>query len=197
MITRLRGLLLVKAPPNLVLEVGGVAFALEAPMTSIYDLPEPEAEVTLHTVLRFRDEQPELFGFTSIEQRQLFMHLIKVNGIGPRMALAILSGMTVTDFAESVRQGNADYLTTIPGIGKKTAQRLLLDMQDIVSTGALDVVSGDDTVQRQDSPESEAVSALVALGYNSREARSRVQAESGQGLSSQELIRAALKRSAR
>lgn len=196
MITRLRGTLLTKAPPKLVLEVGGVAFALEAPMTSFYDLPEPEAEVTLHTVLRFRDEQPELFGFTSAGQRQLFTSLIKVNGIGPRMALAILSGMTVADFAESVRQGNADYLTTIPGIGKKTAQRLLLDMQDIANTGELDAAS-EDAEQRQDSPEGEAVSALVALGYNIREARSRVQAESGQGLSSQELIRAALKRSAR
>lgn len=170
-------------------------------MTAIYELPELGQEVFLHTVLRFRDEQPELFAFTQLQQRALFMQLIKVNGIGPRMALAILSGMTVASFIKCVHDGDIAYLTTIPGVGKKTAQRLLIEMRDRIDKSGIE--GGDDAVaMRSGSPEAEAISALVALGYNAREARLQVQScgggvDGGGDLDSEALIRAALKRFAK
>ena len=196
MICRLRGVLLEKKPPRLVLETGGVAFLMEAPMTAIYDLPEPGESVTVYTVLRFRDDQPELFAFTQPAQQLLFTQLIKVSGIGPRMALAILSGLTVDRFLECMRSGDAAYLTTIPGVGRRTAERLLVELRDRIEDGEF-AASGATPAGTAGHPVSDAVSALVALGYNARDAQRQVQASTTTGMDSEALIRAALKRFAK
>ena len=197
MIGRLRGKLAVKQPPFLLLDVGGVGYEIEAPMSTFYELPDIGSEVTLHTHLVVRDDAHILFGFYRESDRALFRTLLKVSGVGGKMALAILSGMSADDFVFCVQSDDSAALTRIPGVGKKTAQRLVMEMKDKVG----DLVTGSPVLAGQaggaaeqlvESPVSEAVSALTALGYKPAEASKMVRAVASDDLSSEELIRAAL-----
>ena len=190
MIGRLVGHLVRKQPPELSLDVNGVGYELEAPMTAFYDLPDLGYEVTLHTHLVVRDDAHLLFGFTEVRQRDLFRVLLKVSGVGPRVALAILSGLTTEDLVSCISVGNADQLTRIPGIGRKTAERLIIDLRDRLEpsdNGYRSLPAGTTT------PEQDAVSALVTLGYRSSEAARAVRESEASGDSVEELIRSALK----
>jgi len=197
MIGQLRGTLISKQAPSLVLDVHGVGYEIEAPMTTFYRLPEPGREVTLFTHLLVREDAHMLFGFATSGERRLFRDLIKVNGVGARLALAILSGMSVADFTSCVQNGDAALLTRLPGIGKKTAERLIVEMRDRLrhsefSLPAQALAGSVETTQA--SPVSDAVSALEALGYKHQEALRMVQAVDTADRSSDEIIRQALQR---
>ncbi|MHB8742833.1 MAG: Holliday junction branch migration protein RuvA [Sulfuricaulis sp.] len=195
MIGRLHGMLLRKEPPALLLDVGGVGYELEAPMTTFYELPAAGEQVTLYTHLVVREDAHLLYGFARDLQRRLFRQLLKVNGVGPRVALAVLSGLSDEEFHHCVTQGDIARLTKVPGIGRKTAERLVIEMRDKLpadiattvpfSNAAGSVMPGD--------PVSEAVSALVSLGYKPNEASRAVRSVSTQGLSAEDIIRQALK----
>lgn len=198
MIGRIHGVIIEKQPPNLLIEVGGIGYELEAPMTTFYDLPETGASVTLFTHLVVREDAHLLFGFGSERERRLFRTLLKVNGVGARLALAILSGMDAEDFARVVHDGDANALTKLPGVGKKTAERLIMEMRDRLkdwqpATSSASRMSDSGT----EDASADAISALIALGYKPQEASKFVYAAATPGMSSEELIRAALKASAK
>ena len=191
MIGRLTGKLVYKQPPRLLIDVEGVGYELEAPMTAFYDLPEPGGDVSLHTHMVVRDDAHLLFGFSTLRQRDLFRNLLKVSGVGPRVALAILSGLTADDLVACVNAGDAASLTRVPGIGRKTAERLIVDLRD-----RLDVTGDGDPALAGTSPltpEQDAVSALVALGYRHSEATRAVRDADTDESGVEDLIRAALK----
>ena len=195
MIGRLQGVLLRKEPPALMLDVGGVGYELEAPMTTFYELPAVGERVTLYTHLVVREDAHLLYGFVREAQRRLFRELLKVNGVGPRVALAVLSGLSDEEFSRCVAEEDIARLTKVPGIGRKTAERLVIEMRDKLpkdiplpastASAAGPAAPGD--------PVSEAVSALVALGYKPNEASRAVRSASTKGLSAEEIIRQALK----
>lgn len=194
MIGRLRGILLEKAPPHLLIEVQGLAYELQASMFSFYRLPAVGQEVTLHTHLIVREDAHLLYGFFDLQERVLFRGLIKVSGIGPKVALAILSGIEPDAFVTSVMQNNTDTLVRIPGIGKKTAERLVVEMRDRLSdwkTANGDNVSS--SVLTGDQATQEAMSALIALGYKPAEARQAVAHAAKEHQSSEAIIRHALR----
>lgn len=197
MIGRLRGQLLVKRPPYLLLEVAGVGYEVEAPMSTFYVLPELGAEVVLHTHLQVRDDAHSLFGFAAEAERSLFRELLKVNGVGARVALAILSGMDAATFTACVQSADAARLTRLPGIGKKTAERLIIELRDRL--GALEfgglpaAAPTTGTPARRDSAEDEAVNALISLGYKPQEASRMVAAAMTDGMATEDIIRQALK----
>lgn len=201
MIGRLRGEVIYKQPPQLMLEVSGVGYELEAPMSTFYDLPEVGAQVTLFTHLLVRDDAQVLYAFAQEPERALFRSLLKVTGVGARMALAILSGMDTQSFAACVQSEDVVALTRLPGIGKKTAQRLIVEMRDrldrlpIPSTvpAATPKASGGPVA----SPLEDAVSALVALGYRPVDATRMARAVDDGNRGSEEIIRAALKAAAK
>lgn len=201
MIGRLRGVLAWKQPPSLLLEVHGVGYELEASLTTFQTLPEVGAEVTLLTHLAVREDAHALYGFAQVTERELFRHLIRVSGVGPRLALLILSGMSVDAFARCVREGDALALTRLPGIGKKTAERLIIELRDRL--GALSAAQlsaappGDRTAASVVNPVDDAISALVTLGYKLPEASRMVHALETDGLTSETLIRLALQASVR
>ena len=186
MIGRLRGVLIERHPPHLLLEVGGVGYELEAPMTAFYALPATGEEAVLYTHLAVRDDAHTLYGFSSTDQRSLFRSLIRVTGVGARMALAILSGMEAAEFINCVHLGDIDRLQKIPGIGRKTAERLLVEMRDRLPTTAAP------SPQPTDAG-AEAERALVALGYKPQEAKHHVRQVTTPGMNSEAIIRAALK----
>jgi len=192
MIGRIKGILLEKEPPALLVDVQGVGYELEAPMTTFYDLPASGQEVVLHTHLVVRDDAHLLFGFSRASQRALFRNLLKVNGIGPRVALAILSGLSEQEFALCVATDDIARITRVPGIGKKTAERLIIEMRDKVDTvnGTSATSSG---VPVLNDPAAEAVSALMALGYKGNEASRLVRNVSGNDLTTEDIIRQALR----
>lgn len=194
MIGRLRGTLLDKKPPQLLLEVGGVGYEVEAPMSTFYQLPASGSEVILHTHLVVREDAHLLFGFASARERSLFRALLKVNGVGAKMALAILSGMNADTFARCIQENDTASLTRLPGIGKKTAERLIVEMRDRLAdwqeAGVLPVAMP--TASAHDEVK-DAVSALVALGYKPPEASRMVSGVITDGRSSEEIIREALK----
>ncbi|WP_435628238.1 Holliday junction branch migration protein RuvA [Candidatus Ferrigenium straubiae] len=166
MIGRLTGILLEKNPPQILLDVQGVAYELDVPMSTFYNLPVLHEKVVLHTQLIVREDAHLLFGFGSLDERAAFRQLLKISGVGPKLALAVLSGLSLADLALAVANKEAGRLTKIPGVGKKTAERLLLELQGkfaaSVASAARDVApasSGDDIVN-----------ALLALGYNEKEA---------------------------
>ncbi len=130
MIGLLRGKLLIKQPPDLMLDVNGVGYEVQASMTTFYDLPELHAEVTLYTHFVVREDAQLLYGFSSQTERELFRHLLKVNGVGPKMALAIVSGMNPLEFNQVIHAGDIARLSRIPGVGKKTAERLVIELRD-------------------------------------------------------------------
>ncbi|MBR02152.1 MAG: Holliday junction branch migration protein RuvA [Acidiferrobacteraceae bacterium] len=191
MIGWISGKLLRKQPPQLLVEVGGVGYELEAPMTAFYNLPDPGGMVSLHTHLVIRDDAHLLFGFTDLRQRDLFRTLLKITGVGPRVALAILSGLTADDLVACISVGDVAQLTRVPGIGRKTAERLVIELRDRLDATAESAatLTGSSAL----TPEQDAVSALVALGYKSTAATAAVRAAASAGASVEELIRGALK----
>jgi len=195
MIGRLRGTLLHKQPPHLLLDVQGVGYEVEVPMSTFYELPAEGGEVTLFTHLLVREDAHLLCGFATGAERALFRSLIKVSGVGAKLALAILSGISADGFARCVQNQDAATLTRLPGIGKKTAERLIIEMRDRLEgftglgIGAAGRMAGRSA---PDSPVEDAVSALVALGYKPPEASRLVRAVDCIDLPSEEIIRRAL-----
>ena len=196
MIGRLRGEIVYKHPPRLLLDVGGVGYELEAPMSTFYDLPSEGEIVTLLTHLAVREDAQVLYGFLREPDRALFRSLLKVTGVGARMALAILSGMNAQRFAACVQQEDVTALTRLPGIGKKTAQRLVMEMRDRLGgfgDQSAPAGAGGLAVSAQDSALADAVGALVALGYKPVEANRMARAADDGAKTSEEIIRAALR----
>jgi Holliday junction DNA helicase RuvA len=193
MIGRLQGKVLSKQAPDLLLDVQGVGYELLIPLNTFFDIPDIGETVTLHTHFVVREDAQQLYGFSRLEERALFRDLIKINGVGPKMALAILSGMSVDEFVRCVRRDDVATLVKIPGVGKKTAERLLIEIRDKIATLATDSI--DDNRQAVDQDISlEAESALTALGYRPQDAAKMVNNVKDQGITSAEqLIRAALK----
>ncbi len=195
MIGRLRGKIISKQPPMLLIEVGGVGYEVEAPMSTFYQLPETDAEVLLHTHLIVREDAQLLCGFASEAERQLFRSLIKTNGVGAKLALAILSGMSAVEFSRCIHEEDSVTLVRLPGVGRKTAERLIIEMRDRLpqlASGA-EVGSTEGSKTAGADANSEARHALEALGYKPAEAQRMVQKIAIEGLSSEETIRAALK----
>jgi len=202
MIGSLSGVLAFRSPPHLLLEVGGVGYELEAPMSTFYGLPAVGERTRLLTHLVVREDAHVLYGFATLQERSLFRSLLKVSGVGPRIALAILSGVTAAAFAQAVRAEDVSVLTRIPGVGRKIAERLIVEMRDrleeATSLGAASPVLADG-VRVAPGAQSEAYSALVGLGYKPGEATRllRTAGEESETLSTEELIRRALQGAAR
>ena len=193
MIGFLRGRILQRQPPHLLVDVQGVGYEVEAPMSTFYSLPEMGAEVMLYTHLAVREDAHVLFGFGTETERRLFRALIRVNGVGPRLALTILSGVSVENFVRCVRDKDSAALTRLPGIGRKTAERLVVEMRDRLEEAGGESVTRSAPMTARD----EALSALVSLGYKPPEATRMLQAIQDTGISSAELIRRALQNAAR
>lgn len=201
MIGRLKGIVLEKRAPDLLLDVNGVGYELQAPMSTFYQLPAPGQGVVLHTHLVVREDAHLLFGFYDEQERALFRALIKVSGVGPKVALAILSGVTADEFVRLVRQDDDTALTRIPGIGKKTAERLLLEMRDRLKDWQAPAASGESKgasqpVSRGNAVSEDAETALIALGYKPAEAARmivRTLKDNPELARSEEIIRLALK----
>lgn len=197
MIGRIKGLLLEKQAPDLLVDVNGVAYEIQAPMTTIYQLPALGQSVTLHTHFVVRDDAQLLYGFIDRSERSLFRALIKVNGVGPKLALTILSGIESNEFVRCVRDGDTVTLVRLPGVGKKTAERLLIEMKDRLKDWHLDesleALPGSSAATASGLV-AEAESALVALGYKPQEASKAISAvNAGDIESSEQLIRLALR----
>lgn len=169
MIARLNGLLLEKAPPFIVVDCGGVGYEVEVPMSTFYHLPELGAKLQLLTYVVVREDAQLLYGFATEQEKQTFKQLLKVNGIGAKSALAILSGVSVADLAAAVGAQDSSMLTRIPGIGKKTAERLLLELKDKFA-----VADALGAAHPAKSATHDVLNALLALGYNEREAQAAV-----------------------
>lgn len=195
MIGFLRGRLAFKQPPLVLIDVGGVGYEVETPMSTFYDLPEAGSQVELLTHLVVRDDAHILFGFLTSGERRLFRDLIRVSGVGAKMALGVLSGISAAEFARSVRDRDMGRLTKLPGIGKKTAERLVVEMRDrldIVDEAAGTAVPGG-AGRAPAGPADEAYDALVALGYKPKEASRMIAAVDHRELNSEQIIRQALR----
>lgn len=192
MIGRLHGRLLAKQPPSILLDVNGVGYEVDVSMNTFCELPALDAPVTLHIHMAVREDGHFLYGFLSDSERIAFRQLIKISGVGARMALAVLSGLNVDELAAAIARQDVACFTRIPGIGKKTAERLLLELK-----GKLDAITGLTGASAAgqalaSDPLQDTIDALVALGYNAREAQSAVKALPA-GVSTTEAIRLALK----
>ena len=165
MIGRIHGILLQKNPPQLLVDCHGVGYEIDVPMSTFYNLPATGEKVTLFTHLAVREDAHILYGFGNLEERALFRQLIRITGIGARTALALLSGLSVTDMAQAVAMQDATRLTSIPGIGKKTAERLLLELKGKLDGGTLAAIAR----PSQEDPRSDIQNALLALGYSEKE----------------------------
>lgn len=194
MIGRLRGLLLEKHAPVLIVDVQGVGYELEAPMSTFYQLPAVGDEVTLKTHLVVREDAHILYGFATGDERRLFRELIKVSGVGAKLALTILSGASVEEFARCVHEADTATLVRLPGVGKKTAERLVVEMRDRLAAEPIGTPPAPQpgAAAGGTSPVGEAVSALVALGYKAQEASRMVRAMDTRDMDSEEIIRQAL-----
>ncbi|GGD68066.1 Holliday junction branch migration protein RuvA [Lacimicrobium alkaliphilum] len=202
MIGRIRGILVEKQPPQILIEAAGVGYEIQLPMTSFYQLPDAGEEVTVYTHFVVREDAQLLFGFANQSERALFRELIKANGVGPKMALTILSGMSAAQFVNCVQQQDVNALVKLPGVGKKTAERLLVELKDRLSSLIGD--SADNQLAAQanpventfvvaDDPKEEAISALVALGYKPAQISKTVNNLHRQGMTSEDLIREVLR----
>ncbi|MDG6897360.1 Holliday junction DNA helicase RuvA [Actinobacillus delphinicola] len=202
MIGRLTGILAEKQPPEILLDVHGVGYELLLPMTSFYDLPELNQEVTLFTHFVVREDAQQLYGFSHKADRHLFRELIKTNGVGPKLGLAILSAMSVEEFSYAIEREEVSKLTKIPGVGKKTAERLVVELKGKFK----DSVQRDFFIESKTLPPSsptlekmdnmaaqDAIAALIALGYKASEAEKAVKRVAKEDLNSEQLIREALK----
>ena len=199
MIAFLRGILLQKQPPIILLDVHGVGYELEAPMSTFYALPDKRDEVALYVHLVVREDAQLLYGFSDEGQRQLFRSLLKINGVGPRVALAILSTLSTQEFINCIHREDAATLTRVPGIGNKTAERMIIDMRDridvaesVSQSAQEDAASAVNPLQIPDNPLQDAIGALIALGYKSAEANRAVNAVKEQSQQRDDLIRNAL-----
>ncbi len=196
MIGFLRGKLVHKAPPFLILDVQGVGYELEAPMTTFYDLPALNEDIKLHTHLVVREDAHSLFGFSTQADRALFRTLIKVSGVGPKLALTILSGQSAEEFHRCIHDNDTVALVRLPGVGKKTAERLVIEMRDrlpdLTESAASGTGNKNTTMLPISNPKQEAVSALCSLGYKPLDASKMVQNINAEGKSCEDLIRMAL-----
>ena len=202
MIGSLSGVLAYRSPPHLLLEVGGVGYEVEAPMSTFYSLPAVGERTQLLTHLVVREDAHVLYGFATAQERSLFRALLKVSGVGPRIALAILSGVTADGFAQAVRAEDTAVLTRIAGVGRKIAERLIVEMRDRLDEmdgAGVSAPRGLDGARAPSGAQAEAHSALVGLGYKPVEATRLLKAlgRDGAGLSTEELIRRALQGAAR
>ncbi len=205
MIGLLRGILIYKKAPDLMLDVNGVGYEMQASMTTFSDLPELQQETTLFTHFIVREDAQTLYAFSQVNERLLFRSLLHVNGVGPKMALAIVSTMGLNDFSNYIRNDNIIALTKIPGVGKKTAERLIIEMRDRVDKLAPEQASdhiGTDSgnaavkpAMSQRAKEEEATTALLALGYRPAQASKMVSGVINQADSIEDIIRLALKSS--
>lgn len=209
MIGRLRGTLVEKLSPEILIECAGVGYEVTMPMTSIYALPELDQQATIYTHFVVREDAQLLYGFANKVERKLFRLLIKVNGVGPKLALAILSNMSADQFVSCVRHDDVTAIVKIPGVGKKTAERLLIEMRDRLkdwqSQQEVQLASNDGATPEQLSAElnsettfisdnkGDAINALVSLGYKQVQADKAVKAVYNRGMSSEDIIRDALK----
>jgi Holliday junction DNA helicase RuvA len=193
MIGRLKGVLVAKQPPWLVIDVGGVGYELEAPMSTFFDLPEVGREVSLCTHYAVKEDTVALYGFLREAERSLFRTLQKVSGVGAKIALSVLSGVSVDEFARLVQGSDVGALTRIPGIGKKTAERMVVELRDRVDglAGGLPVAAG--AAPGAVDPVAEASVALQALGYRPAEVTRLVRDAAAPGDRAEEIIRKALK----
>ena len=198
MIGRLQGTLIEKQPPWLLVDVQGVGYELEAPMSTFYQIPAVGEQLTLYTHLVVREDAHLLFGFASQDERRLFRSLIKVNGVGAKLALTILSGINAQEFARCVHDSDTAALVRLPGVGKKTAERLVVEMRDRLDdwqqTPPAGGAAGPAGLKANDASR-EAVTALVALGYRPQEASRMVSKLDISDMGSEDIIRAALKSS--
>ncbi len=191
MISRLRGLLIEKQAPSLVVDVQGVGYEVLAPMSTFYNLPELDSEVSLLTHLSVREDAHVLYGFLTESERVLFRDLIRVSGVGPKLALSVISSMELAMFVQCISQEDIKRLIKIPGVGKKMAERLVVEMRDrLPSVKATSTTSP--VTKEIATPVEDAISALIALGYKPVDARRWVQAVAEDGLTSEVLIRKAL-----
>jgi Holliday junction DNA helicase RuvA len=198
----LRGKLVFKAPPLLMLDVHGVGYEVEAPMTTFYNLPAIGAEIILHTHLVVREDAHILFGFSTEADRSMFRTLIKVNGVGPKLALTILSGQSAEEFHRCIHNNDTQALVRLPGVGKKTAERLVIEMRDRLpdlinsfdsaTTSLIGADNAGSPRQTISNPKQEAISALCSLGYKPLDAGKMVQNISTEDKSCEDIIRLAL-----
>ena len=203
MIGRLRGILLEKQAPDLLIEVAGVGYEVQLPLTSFYQLPAVGIEATIYTHFVVREDAQLLYGFVNQAERALFRQLIKANGVGPKLALTILSGMTAQHFVRCVQFDDISTLVKLPGVGKKTAERLVIEMRDrlkdwgvTAQTPVTDklLLSDDEAIFAPPATaEQDAIGALLALGYSQAQAVKAVKQYLTPGISSEQLIKAALK----
>ncbi|CAL1241865.1 Holliday junction branch migration protein RuvA [Candidatus Methylocalor cossyra] len=187
MIGFLRGVLVAKRPPSLVLDVGGVGYEVDAPLSTFYGLPDLGEEVTLYTHLAIREDAHHLFGFASEAERALFRTLIKVSGVGAKLALTILSGLSAAEFQRCVEAQDTARLVRLPGVGKRTAERLIVELRDRLPEAA-----GARRSEADPNPLEDAVAALIALGFKPAEADALVRKVPAQGKPIEEVIRLAL-----
>jgi Holliday junction DNA helicase RuvA len=194
MIGFIRGKLISKTPPQLVVDVQGVGYEVEAPMTTFYDLPQLGEELKLFTHLVVREDAHILFAFSTESDRMMFRALIKVNGVGPKLALTILSGQSAEEFHRCIHDNDVQALVRLPGIGKKTAERLIIEMRDRLPDSEVNSEAGSSLTPHQTAknPKQEAISALCALGYKPQDANKMVQNIPQQDNSCEQIIRLAL-----
>jgi Holliday junction DNA helicase RuvA len=199
-IGRLRGIILEKQPPEVLIEINGVGYEVFMPMSCFYELPDCGQEAVVFTHFVVREDAQLLYGFNNKQERSLFRELIKVNGVGPKLALAILSGMSAQQFVHAVEQEQVSILVKLPGVGKKTAERLVVEMKDRFKglngdlfNNTTDLPPVSSAKNADNDAEVEAVSALVALGYKPQEASRLVSKVMKSGSESETLIREALR----
>lgn len=193
MIGRISGILLEKNPPRLLIDIQGLGYEVDAPMTTFYKLPNLGEKVTLHTHLVIREDIHLLYGFIDLTERELFRDLIKVSNVGPKIALSILSTFEPNQFALAVQHEDAETLLKIPGVGKKMAERLIIEMRDKLKD-RFDPSLEVQAIDKSSKPVQDAISALIALGYKPNEATQAVkQIPTTEQQSSEEIIRLALK----
>jgi Holliday junction DNA helicase RuvA len=200
MIGFLRGILVHRDPPRLVLDVGGVGYEVEVPMSTWARLPALGAEVQLCTHLVIREDQHLLFGFGTETERGLFRDLLRVNGVGARIALGVLSGISVGEFVRCVQTNDVAALVKLPGVGRRTAERLVIELRERVEAmaeaGLVSAVRPAAGERAASSPEHEALDALLGLGYRPAEARRMIEQARPEGANTEDLLRAALKAAA-
>ncbi|WP_261815478.1 Holliday junction branch migration protein RuvA [Vibrio gallicus] len=201
MIGRLRGTLLEKQPPELLIEVSGIGYEVQMPMSCFYELPDVGQEAIVYTHFVVREDAQLLYGFNTVSERALFREVIKANGVGPKLGLGILSGMTASQFVSCVENEDISTLVKLPGVGKKTAERLVVEMKDRLKgwgagdlfTPATDAAPIDSHQSRDDAAVEEAVSALLALGYKPQIASKVISQIAKPDMSSEMLIKEALR----
>ncbi|MBE01077.1 MAG: Holliday junction branch migration protein RuvA [Gammaproteobacteria bacterium] len=171
MIGQIEGTIIEKNPPEILVEVAGITYEILVPMSTLYQLPESGELVRLHTHFSVREDAQTLYGFFDAETKKMFRSLVRVNGVGPKMALGILSGMSVEDFVQAVRNNDSEAMVRMPGIGKKTAERLMIEMRDkMIEWGSDDNVGSDLSSQTKSSFTKDAEIAMINLGYKPQQA---------------------------